>query len=70
MQSRDEFVLDNGSRVAVLGGGPAGSLFSYFLLVFAERAEKQLEEAMAQGFTEVLDEGYLRVSAAEHRVSR
>ncbi len=29
--------LDDGSRVAVIGGGPAGSFFSYFLLDFAER---------------------------------
>ncbi len=30
--------LQNGSRVAVMGGGPAGSFFSYFLLTMAERA--------------------------------
>src|SRR5512140_1642420 len=29
--------LDHGSRVAVIGGGPAGSFFSYFLLDMAER---------------------------------
>jgi flavin-dependent dehydrogenase len=29
--------LENGSRVAVMGGGPAGSFFSYFLLGLAER---------------------------------
>ena len=29
--------LENGSRVAVIGGGPAGSFFSYFLLTMAER---------------------------------
>jgi len=29
--------LDDGSRVAVVGGGPAGSFFSYFLLDMAER---------------------------------
>ena len=29
--------LENGSRVAVMGGGPAGSFFSYFLLDMAER---------------------------------
>jgi len=29
--------LEDGSRVAVIGGGPAGSFFSYFLLVMAER---------------------------------
>ena len=32
----DEILLDDGSRVAVVGGGPAGSLFSYFLLRMAE----------------------------------
>jgi flavin-dependent dehydrogenase len=30
--------LQDGSRVAVAGGGPAGSFFSYFLLQMAERA--------------------------------
>ena len=29
--------LNNGSRVAVIGGGPSGSFFSYFLLDMAER---------------------------------
>lgn len=29
--------LEDGSRVAVMGGGPAGSFFSYFLLQMAER---------------------------------
>ena len=29
--------LENGSRVAVIGGGPAGSFFSYFLLDLAQR---------------------------------
>jgi flavin-dependent dehydrogenase len=35
--------LRDGSRVAVLGGGPAGSLFSYFLLEMAERAGMDLQ---------------------------
>jgi flavin-dependent dehydrogenase len=30
--------LDTGSQVAVMGGGPAGSFFSYFLLQIAQRA--------------------------------
>ena len=34
-----EFKLVNGSRVAVIGGGPSGSLFSFFLLRLAERME-------------------------------
>ena len=34
--------LRDGSRVAVLGGGPAGSLFSYFLLDMADRVGLEL----------------------------
>jgi flavin-dependent dehydrogenase len=37
--TREEAVLANGSRVAVIGGGPAGSLFAYFLLRMAARAD-------------------------------
>ncbi len=35
--------LGNGSRVAVIGGGPAGAFFSYFLLDLADRAGLHLE---------------------------
>jgi flavin-dependent dehydrogenase len=35
-------VLDDGSHVAVIGGGPAGSLFSYFLLDMAQRVDLQV----------------------------
>ena len=35
--SDDSFVLDSGSRVAVVGGGPAGAFFSYFVLEMASR---------------------------------
>ena len=38
-----EAFLDDGSRVAVIGGGPAGSLFTYFLLEMAERIDTRLE---------------------------
>lgn len=34
--------LKDESRVAVIGGGPAGSLFSYFLLDMAERIDMEL----------------------------
>ncbi len=34
--------LQNGSRVAVIGGGPAGSFFSYFLLDLADRLDIEL----------------------------
>lgn len=39
----DDFDLTNGSRVAVIGGGPAGSLFAYFLLDMAARVDTALE---------------------------
>jgi flavin-dependent dehydrogenase len=32
-------MLEDGARVAVMGGGPGGSLFAYFLLTFAERLD-------------------------------
>jgi len=34
--------LDDGSRVAVMGGGPAGSFFAYFTLALAERAGRDV----------------------------
>jgi flavin-dependent dehydrogenase len=34
--------LDDGDRVGVIGGGPAGSLFAYFLLTFAGRMDLDL----------------------------
>lgn len=34
--------LENGSRIAVVGGGPAGSFFSYFVLQFAKRIELEV----------------------------
>lgn len=37
MKESTDFKLDDGSRVAVIGGGPAGAFFSYFLLDMAER---------------------------------
>ena len=36
-ENSSSLVLDHGSRVAVIGGGPAGSFFSYFLLDMADR---------------------------------
>ncbi|NQW21174.1 MAG: hypothetical protein HQ477_10715 [Chloroflexi bacterium] len=35
--------LDDGSRIAVIGGGPAGAMFSYFLLTFANRMDMDLK---------------------------
>jgi flavin-dependent dehydrogenase len=40
---RSSISLENGARVAVIGGGPAGSLFSFFLLGLAERMDMQLK---------------------------
>lgn len=37
MTDGTDFKLDDGSRIAVIGGGPAGSFFSYFLLAMTER---------------------------------
>jgi len=34
-EHKAELTLKNGSKVAVIGGGPAGSFFSYFLLDMA-----------------------------------
>ncbi|MBP2684526.1 MAG: hypothetical protein H6Q79_2565, partial [Deltaproteobacteria bacterium] len=39
---RDRLFLDDGSRVAVIGGGPAGSFFTYFLFEMAERIGMKL----------------------------
>lgn len=41
--TREGCGLDNGSRVGVIGGGPAGSFFSYFLLTMAERVGDKIE---------------------------
>jgi len=38
-----EFELRDGSRIAVVGGGPAGSFFSYFLLKMADAIDLELE---------------------------
>ncbi len=37
MKAKTSPKLESGSRVAVMGGGPAGSFFSYFLLDMAQR---------------------------------
>lgn len=38
-----EYELVDGSRIAVIGGGPAGSLFSFFALQMAERVGVRIE---------------------------
>jgi len=37
MTDGTDLKLDDGSRIAVIGGGPAGSFFGYFLLAMAQR---------------------------------
>jgi len=41
--SAGEFELRDGSRIAVVGGGPSGSFFSYFLLKMADAIDLELE---------------------------
>jgi flavin-dependent dehydrogenase len=36
-KNKSKLFLDDGSKIAVIGGGPAGSFFSYFALDFARR---------------------------------
>jgi len=38
-----DFTLRDGSRIAVVGGGPAGSFFSYFLLKMADAIDLDIE---------------------------
>ncbi len=39
MTAETSVTLEDGSRVGVIGGGPGGSMFAYFLLTFAERMD-------------------------------
>jgi hypothetical protein len=41
--TREEYTLGTGSRIGVIGGGPAGSFFSYFLLTMASRLGYEIE---------------------------
>lgn len=40
--STDNIELTDGSRIAVVGGGPSGSFFPYFALDFASRFEIEI----------------------------
>ncbi len=42
-ENQSELQLDDGSRVAVIGGGPAGSFFTYFLLDMAGLLGKDIQ---------------------------
>ena len=50
-----EMELTNGSRIAVIGGGPAGSFFSYYALEYARRfgLEIELDIFEAKDFTKI-----------------
>jgi flavin-dependent dehydrogenase len=43
MEDKTKIELDDGSRVAVIGGGPSGAFFSYFLIDMAERVGTDLQ---------------------------
>ena len=47
--------LVDGSRIAVIGGGPAGSFFSYYALEYARRFDLELELDIyeAKDFTKI-----------------
>lgn len=55
IEVKDDFELTSGSKICVIGGGPAGSFFSYFLLDMAERmgVELQLDNIEAKSFLKV-----------------
>lgn len=39
----DKYILDDGSKIAVVGGGPTGSFFAYFALKMAQMLGKEIE---------------------------
>ncbi len=39
----DKYILDDGSKIAVIGGGPTGSFFAYFTLKMAQMLGKELD---------------------------
>ena len=51
--------LEDGSRIAVIGGGPAGSFFSYYALEYARRFDLELELDIyeAKDFTKIGSSG-------------
>ena len=49
MDTGTDLNLQDGSRVAVIGGGPAGSFFTYFLLRMAEEIDLELVEMERSG---------------------
>lgn len=43
MTQKDTLTLEDNSHIGVVGGGPAGSFFSYFLLDIAERVDLKIQ---------------------------
>jgi len=43
MPIQSDFILNDSSRIAVIGGGPSGALFSYFALKMAKMVDKELD---------------------------
>jgi len=43
VENTEDFELKSGSKVCVIGGGPAGSFFSYFFLELANRLGVEVE---------------------------
>lgn len=49
MQGNSKLALEDGSRIGVIGGGPAGSLFSNFLLQMSERVGMDVSVDIYEG---------------------
>ena len=48
MKDRDCFLEDN-SKIAIIGGGPAGSFFAYFVLKNAEQKGIKVDVTIFEG---------------------
>ena len=55
VENKEDFELKSGSKVCVIGGGPAGSFFSYFFLGLADRLgiDVELDNIEAKDFLNV-----------------
>ena len=52
VENTEDFELKSGSKICVIGGGPAGSFFTYFFLGLADRLgiEVELDNIEAKDF--------------------
>ena len=70
MSEESKYTLNNESRVGVIGAGPAGSFFSYFLLDIAERID-MLESDINSKFDQTIKElQRLELSSAQQKAPR